>query len=281
MPVVTRKRKVARALRGSSPAAGHESWDSKEARPRTALRLLEYSALGLVGMLFLGLLLYASPWSFVREKVEPSKTLLTLSPSPPDSAQESARLAVAAVDQFLLRPAQQRFSSVAIPPSSEVQRQALLDWSAPSEMRNPKTSAFRFHNRDLLLVSFHDGNGRLWSAPVEWIEGSYLLHWQAMTAAGDTSWSNVLAGDHKSSIRLRANLTRYSQILKAPGGYEWALLEHPSSSEPKTILLPLESDFSQLPLSDTFPIYAQFDFKEFEGKKYLRATSLIHLNWLQ
>lgn len=130
-------------------------------------------------------------------------------PPPPASPDEKSQAATSALLGFVNDPSHEtranRIFEKANALENLVQYYDSRKNTLPRRIINPSVSALNLRDRELLLVSFTDQDGRQWSAPFEWKGDSYLLHWEAMVGFGEISWNEFFDNRPKGHFVMRAN----------------------------------------------------------------------------
>jgi len=130
-------------------------------------------------------------------------------PAVPSSPEKKSETAIAALLEFVNAPSHQERAHGTYERTETVEH--LIEYydqrgnSLPQRVINPTVSALSLRDRELLLVSFTDQDGRQWSAPFEWKGNSYLLHWEAMVGFGEISWDEFFQDRPKGHFVMRAN----------------------------------------------------------------------------
>ena len=111
----------------------------------------------------------------------------------------------------------------------------------PRRVINPDVSAVAMQDREIIIVSFSDENGKVNAAPFEWDGDSYRLHWEAFAGYGEISWQQFFDSrpDGEYEMRVKLFIPENSEIQK---GAITALLSHPDLPSPKFVTIPAGSN---------------------------------------
>jgi len=117
----------------------------------------------------------------------------------------------------------------------------------PQRVVNPSVSAINLAGKEILLVSFVDQDARGWSAPFEWVRGSYRLHWEAMTGYGEISWQQFFQSRSAGKFIMRAKFFIPEEDYR-PSSFSnevVVLLSHPELEKPRTVVVRKDSEAYQ------------------------------------
>lgn len=194
------------------------AWDEPVAGRRRRRRS-KHRYLGLFAILLVvGLVLPVIWWIrgseeegfiFAGPKIPAREVSIKDAPAPPASPDEKSQAATAALLGFVNDPSHEARANRIFEKTNALENLVryydLRKNALPRRVINPSVSALNLRDRELLLVSFTDQDGRQWSAPFEWKGDSYLLHWEAMVGFGDISWTEFFQNRPSGNFMMRAN----------------------------------------------------------------------------
>lgn len=151
---------------------------------------------------------------------------------------------------------------------------------------NPAVTALEMNDREILIVSFINEAGKRISAPFEWDNDSYRLHWEAMTGYCEVPWEIFLKNRPKGEFEMRANLYLSQTMRDIPNEAGWitAFLSHPDLPEPQTVAIPVGSEaYKQLlalPPNTDVPARIGIRWVENENLSLPVVARWYHRDWI-
>lgn len=210
---------------------------------------------------------------------------------PPDSPKEKTTAAIELIDAFFGIEDPTRRLALVFDAGDETAD--FLDYygqrarTDPSGIHNRKVTAILEKDREILIVTFDDDQGRHWAAPVEWKVNAYRLHWGAMTGYGQIAWNRFIAERPAKPVQMRAKIYRpdsgASDLI--PEGHEYVLIAHPELPRPFGALLG-ESEtlkpLRELPANTDIPACVTMQWQDFgTAGQWPVVTNLVHSNWIR
>lgn len=155
--------------------------------------------------------------------------------------------------------------------------------SLPRRVINPAVSAVAIQDREIIIVSFFDENGKAKAAPFEWDGDEYRLHWEAFAGYGEIAWQQFFDLRPEGEYAMRANLFIPENAEIREGGIT-ALLSHPDLTAPRFVTLPAGSDaylqITGCPPATDVPALIGIQWPE-DGDTDLPVVSRwIHRDWI-
>jgi hypothetical protein len=210
---------------------------------------------------------------------------------PPETPEEKTAAAMEVLDDFfkINNPAR-RLPFVFDP---ESQSADLIDYyvkrgrSDPDVIHDRKVTAVLDKDREILIVTFKDGENRTWAAPFEWKTNGYHLHWGSMTGYGQLPWDRFIEDQPSTPVRMRLNIyiPDSDSPPLIPGDHTFILISHPELAKPMGALLapsPSLKPILKLPRNTDIPANVSIQWWEFEGAgNWPVITELIHRNWIR
>lgn len=236
------------------------AWDEPLAGRRRRRRS-KHRFLGWFGLiLVVGLVLPVIWWvrgtdeegfKFAEPKIPARDVSIKDAPAPPTSPDEKSQAATAALLGFVNDPSHEARANRIFEKTGALEQ--LVEYydlrknGLPRRVINPSVSALNLRDRELLLVSFTDQDGRQWSAPFEWKGDSYLLHWEAMVGFGDVSWAEFFDNRPKGNFMMRANFFIPENDTFSPLAADLivVLMSHPELEKATSVEVRVGSDVYQ------------------------------------
>ncbi len=203
---------------------------------------------------------------------------------PPSGRSEKTHAAILTVDRFFLAEDSESKKSFLFDESESSLMKSYYAKRARPRMIDPRVTAVELKGREILLVSFRDGEGREWAAPVEWRISEYRLHWGAMVGAGEMDWRQFLARKSQILVTMRVNLTMTDEAF-FKGEFDGnlsGLLEHPDLEEPLVVLVAPSRETRALPVGRKIPLMVAMRFNETSsGYKSPLIAKVFHPSWIR
>ena len=156
----------------------------------------------------------------------------------------------------------------------------------PAKVLNPAVSAVNLNDREILLVTFLDENGRQWSAPFEWDRNAFLLHWEAMTGFGEISWQEFLENKPQGEFTMRATFYVPPDDLDQSHDQDYitVLMSHPDLEKPTSVLIGRNSEvhhqISFYPKGKDIPAIVKIKWAD-RGNSQPELTKWYQTNWIR
>ncbi len=210
---------------------------------------------------------------------------------PPESPEEKTAAAIAAFDNFLQTGDSARRLPLVFDPENE--SVAILDYytrhgrTDPEGIHDRKVTAVLEKEREILILTFKDGQDRTWAAPFEWKTNAYRIHWGSMTGYGALPWDRFLTERPAKPVRMRVNLYIPDSESPAlvPPDHTFALITHPELKKPLGALLAPSKSLKpllKLPRNTDIPANVSMQWFGFDGSgDWPVITELIHRNWIR
>lgn len=181
---------------------------------------------------------------------KPKETVVEIS-APPVSPEEKSEAAIAKLLEFVNAHSHPervlRIYQQTKPLEQLIEYYDQRGNALPQRIINPAVSALSVKDRELLLVSFTDQDGRQWSAPFEWKNSSYHLHWEAMVGFGEISWIQFFQERPREHFIMRANffLPENDEVQPLATDRIIVLMSHPELANAVSVEVLIDSEVHQ------------------------------------